>query len=304
MSGFFDRLRTGLTKTRQRLLAPLEEVFNRHKQIDEDFYEELEEILVSADVGISTVTKLMNEIRQTVKKDKVASPIEVRSLLQEIVSEMLSITRPAIDPDIPQVIMVVGVNGVGKTTSIAKLARFYKDHGTPALLVAGDTFRAAAAEQLSVWAQRLNLPIVAHREGGDPAAVIFDGMASANAQKIPIVIADTAGRLHTKQNLLAELGKVHRVLMQNKGERQLRVLLVLDATTGQNAIAQAKAFHEIVGIDGIILTKLDGTAKGGIVLAIANQMKLPIMWIGVGETADDFRPFDPNEFTQALFNKE
>lgn len=301
MAGFFERLRSGLSKTRQRLLEPLEEVFSGHHQIDQDFYDELEEVLVSADVGLPTVEKILSQLRERVKAEKIQEPQAVRGVLKEILIAMVAIPKPDMDAKTPQTIMAVGVNGVGKTTSIAKLAMFYRQEGTNVLLVAGDTFRAAAAEQLTVWAERLKVPIVAHQEGGDPAAVAFDGMASANAQKIPIVIVDTAGRLHTKQNLLAELGKVYRVVEQNKGDRSMRTLLVLDATTGQNAIAQAKTFNEIVGIDGIILTKLDGTAKGGIVLAIADQLQLPIVWIGVGETAEDFRPFEAKDFVEALF---
>lgn len=301
MSGFFDRLRSGLTKTRQRFLEPLEEVFSGHRQIDQNFYDELEEVLVSADVGLPTVEKILKQLKEKVRTERVQEPVAVRDLLKQTLVSMVALPMPDMDGKTPQAIMAVGVNGVGKTTSIAKLAMYYRQEGANVLLVAGDTFRAAAAEQLTVWAERLNVPIIAHQEGGDPAAVAFDGMASANAQKVPIVIIDTAGRLHTKQNLLAELGKVHRVVEQNKGERHMRVLLVLDATTGQNGIAQAKTFNEVVGIDGIILTKLDGTAKGGIILAIADQLQLPIAWIGVGETADDFRPFDAQSFVDALF---
>lgn len=298
---FFDRLRTGLSKTRQRLLEPLEEVFSGHRNIDQDFYDELEEVLVSADVGLPTVERILQQLKERVRAEHVQEPSEVRELLKETLIAMVELPMPDMSHQKPQVIMAVGVNGVGKTTSIAKLALHYHQEETKVLLVAGDTFRAAAADQLTIWAERLNVPIIAHQEGGDPAAVVFDGMVSANAQKIPMVIVDTAGRLHTKQNLLAELGKVYRVVDQNKGDRVMRVLLVLDATTGQNAIAQAKTFNEVVGIDGIILTKLDGTAKGGIILAIADQLQLPIVWIGVGETAEDFRPFDAKAFVEALF---
>lgn len=304
MPKLFERIFTGLAKTRQRILGPLEDLLSRHGKIDQALFDELEEILVCADVGMATTGRLLDDLKSRVQKERISEPQEIRRLLLEAVAGMLKHPAEPVDATTPQVIMVVGVNGVGKTTSIAKLAAQYRAAGAQVLLVAGDTFRAAASEQLSVWAERLHLPIVAHREGGDPAAVVFDGLASANAQRIPVVIVDTAGRLHTKQNLLSELGKIRRVIEQNKGDRILRVFLVLDATTGQNAIAQAKSFQEVTGIDGIILTKLDGTAKGGIVLAIADQLQLPIVWIGVGETADDLRPFDPEEFAHALFTEE
>lgn len=304
MPKLFDRLFNGLAKTRQRIIGPLEDMLSRHGKIDQELFEELEEILVCADVGMATAARLLEDLKDRVKKERIDDPQDVRRLLLEAVAGMLKQPAKQVDVNTPQVIMVVGVNGVGKTTSIAKLAAKFRSEAVDVLLVAGDTFRAAASEQLSVWADRLKIPIVAHREGGDPAAVVFDGLASANAQHIPVVIIDTAGRLHTKQNLLSELGKVRRIIEQNKGDRVFRVFLVLDATTGQNAIAQAKAFREVSGIDGIVLTKLDGTAKGGIVLAIADQLQLPIAWIGVGESADDLRPFDPEEFASALFTEE
>lgn len=304
MPSVFERFKTGLTKTRQRLMGPLEDILSGGRKIDRELFEELEEVLVSADVGMSTAQKLLDQINKRAKEEKIQDASEIRRLLQDAIKEMLLIPGASANPDEPKVIMAIGVNGVGKTTSIAKLASYYRQAGKDVLLVAGDTFRAAAADQLTVWAGRLNVPIIAHKDGSDPAAVVFDGLASANAHKVPIVIVDTAGRIHTKQNLLSELGKIHRVVNQNLSGRTLQTLLVLDATTGQNAIAQAKTFNEAAGIDGIILTKLDGTAKGGIVIAIADQLNLPIVWIGVGETIDDLRPFDAGEFAEALFAEE
>ncbi|HEX2954983.1 MAG TPA: signal recognition particle-docking protein FtsY [Bacillota bacterium] len=304
MPGVFERFKAGLAKTRQRFLGPLGDILSGNRKIDQELYEELEEVLVSADVGMATAKKLLDRVAERVKQEKTQDASDVRRFLQDAIIELLNVKSVEVDPGEPKVIMVVGVNGVGKTTSIAKLASFYRQAGQELLLVAGDTFRAAAADQLTIWAERLEVPIIAHNEGGDPAAVVFDGLASANAHKTPIVIVDTAGRIHTKANLLSELGKIQRVLVQNKGERKLQVLLVLDATTGQNAIAQAKTFNEVAGIDGIILTKLDGTAKGGIVIAIADQLNLPIVWIGVGEGVDDLRPFDASEFAEALFAEE
>ncbi|HBK69391.1 MAG TPA: signal recognition particle-docking protein FtsY [Firmicutes bacterium] len=244
----------------------------------------------------------MDKLKEKVKTEKTDQINEIKGYLREIMTALLSVLSPPdLDTDLPLALLVVGVNGVGKTTSIAKLAEYYKGKDKSCLLVAGDTFRAAAIDQLRVWGQRLGIDLIHHQEGADPGAVAFDGISAANARKVDVAIFDTAGRLHTKVNLMTELKKVHRVVSQNLGERRLLNLLVLDATTGQNALSQARAFHEAVGIDGIILTKLDGTAKGGIVLAIAAELGLPIVWLGIGEQSEDLRRFDPDEFVKALF---
>ena len=300
--GFVSRLKASLTKTRQRFLAPLEEAMLFHKKISPEFYEELEEILIASDVGYKTTSLLLDKLKEKVKTEKTDQINEIKGYLREIMTALLSVLSPPdLDTDLPLALLVVGVNGVGKTTSIAKLAEYYKGKDKSCLLVAGDTFRAAAIDQLRVWGQRLGIDLIHHQEGADPGAVAFDGISAANARKVDVAIFDTAGRLHTKGNLMTELKKVHRVVSQNLGERRLLNLLVLDATTGQNALSQARAFHEAVGIDGIILTKLDGTAKGGIVLAIAAELGLPIVWLGIGEQSEDLRRFDPDEFVKALF---
>ncbi|HBT16263.1 MAG TPA: signal recognition particle-docking protein FtsY [Firmicutes bacterium] len=300
--GFVSRLKASLTKTRQRFLAPLEEAMLFHKKISPEFYEELEEILIASDVGYKTTSLLLDKLKEKVKTEKTDQINEIKGYLREIMTALLSVLSPPdLDTDLPLALLVVGVNGVGKTTSIAKLAEYYKGKDKSCLLVAGDTFRAAAIDQLRVWGQRLGIDLIHHQEGADPGAVAFDGISAANARKVDVAIFDTAGRLHTKVNLMTELEKVHRVVSQNLGERRLLNLLVLDATTGQNALSQARAFHEAVGIDGIILTKLDGTAKGGIVLAIAAELGLPIVWLGIGEQSEDLRRFDPDEFVKALF---
>ncbi len=300
--GFVSRLKASLTKTRQRFLAPLEEAMLFHKKISPEFYEELEEILIASDVGYKTTSLLLDKLKEKVKTEKTDQINEIKGYLREIMTALLSVLSPPdLDTDLPLALLVVGVNGVGKTTSIAKLAEYYKGKDKSCLLVAGDIFRAAAIDQLRVWGQRLGIDLIHHQEGADPGAVAFDGISAANARKVDVAIFDTAGRLHTKVNLMTELEKVHRVVSQNLGERRLLNLLVLDATTGQNALSQARAFHEAVGIDGIILTKLDGTAKGGIVLAIAAELGLPIVWLGIGEQSEDLRRFDPDEFVKALF---
>lgn len=301
-AGIFSRLKAGLAKTKERFIGSLEDVLSFHQQISPELYEELEEVLVSADVGIDTATLLIEKLQERVKKEKPQSTAGIMEYLKEIISELLSVPPPAALKEAPLAILVIGVNGVGKTTSIAKLADFYQEEGKSCLLVAGDTFRAGAIDQLKVWGERLQIDVIHHQEGADPGAVVYDGMAAANARHTDVVIIDTAGRLHTKANLMSELKKVHRIVSQNLGGRNLVNLLVLDATTGQNALAQAKTFQEAVGVDGIILTKLDGTAKGGITLAISAQLGLPLVWVGVGEQLGDLRPFVAEEFVEALFS--
>lgn len=300
--GFFNRLKAGLSKTKERFIGGLEEVISFHQQISPELYEELEEVLVSADVGIDTATLLIEKLKERVKKEKAQTTAGIMEYLKDIIVEMLSIPAPPELKEVPLVLLTIGVNGVGKTTSIAKLADHYQHEGKSCLLVAGDTFRAGAIEQLKVWGERLKIDVIHHQEGADPGAVVFDGMAAVNARHTDVVIIDTAGRLHTKVNLMSELKKVHRIVGQNLGGRSLVNLLVLDATTGQNALAQAKTFQEAVGVDGIILTKLDGTAKGGITLAISAQLGLPIVWVGVGEQSGDLKPFEAKEFVEALFS--
>ena len=297
------KLKNSLARTRQRLVHQLEEALSLHSRISPELYDELEEILITTDVGLETSGRVLEELKARVKESREERPEMVREFLKEILVDLLSLpVPPAIDRP-PLAILVVGVNGVGKTTSIAKLAAYYKAKGCSCLLVAADTFRAAAGEQLAAWGERLGVEIVRSREGSDPGAVVFDGLAAANARRIDVVIIDTAGRLHTKANLMAELEKVYRVCTRNLGDRNLLTLLVLDAGTGQNGLNQARVFQETVGVDGIILAKLDGTARGGIVLAVADQLRLPVVWVGTGEQPDDLRLFDARSFVTALFDE-
>ena len=300
----FDRLKAGLSRTRSGLVANLESVFASARQLDAAFYEELEDTLIMADVGVATSTALISRLQRSVKEKHLTQPVEVKELLEAEI-EALFLTAGAEPFDFQttqQVYLVVGVNGVGKTTTIAKLAAKFKGQHRQVLLVAGDTFRAAATEQLMLWGERLGIPVIHHQEGADPAAVVFDGLAAGKARQSDPIIVDTAGRLHTKVNLMAELKKVQRVIQQHLEGRTLKTLLVIDATTGQNAINQTEVFNEALGIQGLILTKLDGTAKGGIVLALADQFKIPIYFIGVGEQAEDLQEFQPIAFTKALFD--
>lgn len=300
--GFFGRLKQGLTKTRNNFLNGLETVFTSSK-IDQDLYNDLEDILIMADVGMETTSFLLDKLKQTVKEKSIVDPTRLRPILAEEIRNLLMVAenKPIDFSGKDQIYLVVGVNGVGKTTTIAKLAARFREHKRQVLLVAADTFRAAATEQLQQWGERLQVPVIHHQEGADPGAVVYDGMAAAKARRAEIVIVDTAGRLHTKVNLMEELKKVKRIILQNIDGRRLYTLLVLDATTGQNALNQVKTFHEAIGVDGIAITKLDGTAKGGIILAIANQFKIPICLVGVGEKQDDLQDFDAQAFAAALF---
>jgi fused signal recognition particle receptor len=302
-SGFFAKLKAGLSKTRSNLVSNLENVFAGAPKIDEELFTDLEDTLIMADVGMETTTYLLDKLRQAGKDEKVSEPEQLKELLiGEIKSILTSVDVKPMDFTAKnRVYLIVGVNGVGKTTTIAKLAAKFREHNQQVLLVAADTFRAAATEQLVTWGERLGVPVIHHQEGADPAAVVFDGMTAAKARKSDVVIIDTAGRLHTKVNLMEELKKVKRIVTQNLDGRILENILVLDATTGQNAISQTKVFDEAMKLDRLILTKLDGTAKGGITLAIANQFKIPIALIGVGEKKEDLQEFDALEFTQALF---
>ena len=276
-------------------------VFSGFFSIDEDFFDELEENLILADMGMDTTLEAVEELRGRVKEKKIKDPEEVKACLREILVEMLDVGDVALDlAGKPAVLLMIGVNGVGKTTTIGKLASLLKKEGNRVLLAAGDTFRAAAADQLSIWADRAQVEIVRHEEGSDPAAVVFDAMNAARARKADVVLVDTAGRLHNKQNLMNELNKMSRVIDRESPDSSKEVLLVLDATTGQNGLIQAKQFGESAGITGIVLTKLDGTAKGGIVLAIAKELGVPVKFVGLGEGIDDLQPFDAAELAQAL----
>jgi len=296
--GLFSRLFKGLSKTRGNLTDKVDDLVRETRKIDEDFYEELEDILVMADCGVKAVTVIMDELRARVKAQNVKDAATAREMLKAIMIEQMDIPRPPLKW--PMVMLMVGVNGVGKTTTIGKLALRFQSIGRRVMLCAGDTFRAAAAEQLTVWAERARVPIVRHEEGADPAAVVFDAVKSAKAQGADLLLVDTAGRLHNKKNLMDELNKMRRVLDREYPEADVRCILVLDATTGQNGLAQARAFKEVAEIGGIILTKLDGTAKGGIALAIRQELEVPVWYIGVGEGIDDLQPFGAKDFVEAL----
>ena len=276
-------------------------IFSGLFTVDEDFFEELEESLILSDMGMDTTMEAVETLRERVKERKLKEPEEVKACLREILVEMLDVGETTLDlSGKPAVILMIGVNGVGKTTTIGKLAHLLREEGNRVLLAAGDTFRAAAADQLAIWAERAKVEIVRHEEGSDPAAVVFDAMNAARARRVDVVLVDTAGRLHNKQNLMNELGKIRRVVDREGTESSKEVLLVLDATTGQNGLIQAKQFGESAGITGIVLTKLDGTAKGGVVLAIAKELGVPVKYVGLGEGMEDLQPFDPVAFAQAL----
>jgi fused signal recognition particle receptor len=301
--GIFDKLKSGLAKTRDNFSSRVNGLINSSKVIDEEFYDQLEELLILADVGAKAAESIINDIRKQVKQQKLRAPEQVRALLKDELERVLSKNAASKDMDLyPRIILVVGVNGVGKTTTIGKLAYKFKQDGRKVLLAAADTFRAAATEQLEIWSQRAGVDIVKHEEGSDPAAVVFDAIQSAKAKKADVIICDTAGRLHNKKNLMEELKKVNRVVEREYPEAYKEVLLVLDATTGQNAISQARVFKEAVDINSIALTKLDGTAKGGVVIAIADELSVPVKYIGVGEGIDDLQDFEPQNFVSALLD--
>jgi len=297
--GLFAKLREGLTKTRDTLMGRVDTLVKETRKIDEDFYEELEDILLMSDCGMKATTAIMDELRRRVSENKVKDADTAKQMLKDIMIEQMDIPRPPLRW--PMVMLVVGVNGAGKTTTIGKLALRFQNIGRRIILCAADTFRAAAADQLTVWAERARVPIVKHAEGADPAAVVYDSIQSAKAQGADLLIVDTAGRLHNKKNLMDELNKMRRVIDREFPEADVRCMLVLDATTGQNGLAQARAFKEVCEIGGIILTKLDGTAKGGIALAIRQELEVPVWYIGVGEGIDDLQPFNAKDFVEALF---
>lgn len=301
--GLFQRLKEGLSKTHKGLVDKVDQAILGRKKIDEDLYDELEEILVTSDMGVQTSYKLIERVRERLRRGESDDAALVKRYLKEEILGILKDTGNGIDTrrGKPFVIMVVGVNGVGKTTTIGKLASRYMGEGRSVLLCAGDTFRAAAIEQLEVWGERAGCGVIKHKEGSDPSAVLFDALKAAQGRGTDILIADTAGRLHTKTNLMDELKKTRRVVEREVPGAPHEVLLVLDATTGQNAVSQAKLFKEAVEITGIVLTKLDGTAKGGVVISIVDELKIPVKFIGIGEGVEDLRPFEPSEFVEALF---
>ena len=299
--GFFDKIKQGLAKTRAAFSETLEEVFSNADAIDDDFFDELEETLILADLGMETVNKLMEELRRRVVNRGLTTTEHVKFNLKLILNDMLNVGTPELNLSTsPSVILVIGVNGVGKTTTIGKIAKQLTGQGKKVTLVAGDTFRAAAADQLEIWAQRSGAAIVRQNEGADPASVVFDGIQSAKAKGSDVIIIDTAGRLHNKTNLMNELNKISRIVNRELPEAAKEVLLVLDGTTGQNGLIQAKQFKEIAGVTAIAITKLDGTAKGGIVIAVSDALKVPVKFVGVGEQADDLMPFVAKDFVEAL----
>ncbi|WP_297964845.1 signal recognition particle-docking protein FtsY [uncultured Anaerovibrio sp.] len=303
--GFFDKLKKGLTKTRETITEKIEKLVIGYADIDDDLLDELEEILIMADVGVNTTDNLMAAVRKGIKKKEINSPEDLKPFLAKKISELLTKDSDTtkIAQSGPTVILVIGVNGVGKTTTIGKLSNYYREQGKTVMLAAADTFRAAAIDQLEIWGERTNAKVIRHEENSDPAAVAFDAVKAAVARNVDILLIDTAGRLQTKSNLMEELKKINRVIQREIPEAPHETLLVLDATTGQNAISQAKLFTEAAPISGVVLTKLDGTAKGGVVIGIKAELSMPVKWIGVGEGVDDLRPFVAEDFAKALFEK-
>jgi len=301
---FFTKIKNGLEKTRKNIINGIENVLKGFNKIDDDLYDELEETLIMADIGVDTSVAIIDKVKELVKKEKVSDVNEIKNLIIRVITEMLKSEDDNFDLKSPSVILVIGVNGVGKTTTIGKLTNNFKNQGKKVILAAADTFRAAAIDQLEIWGQRNNVNVIKHQENSDPGAVVFDAVQAAKARKADVLICDTAGRLHNKKNLMEELKKIFKIIKREYSDAQIEVFLVLDATTGQNALQQAKIFKEAADITGLILTKLDGTAKGGIVIAIKNELKIPVRFIGVGEGIDDLQPFDANEFAKALFDNE
>ena len=302
--GFFERLKSGLSKTKNAIVGKLDDFFKQFVRIDEDFFDELEELLISADIGVRTTEEILDKLRDFVRDNRVKDCEVIREELFRMLRELVGESEPLKMDTKPSVILIIGVNGVGKTTSIGKISAELKSQGKKVVVAAADTFRAAAAEQLTVWCDRAGVDIVKQSAGADPAAVVFDAINSAKSKNADVLIIDTAGRLHNKKNLMDELAKINRVISRELPDASRETLLVLDATTGQNAVVQAKEFKSAAEITGLILTKLDGTAKGGIVLSIKKELDIPVKFIGVGEKIEDMKPFDPDEFANALFEKE
>lgn len=299
--GLFEKLKNGLKKTKDSMMGKIERLLNSFTKIDEELFEELEDTLITSDIGVNTSVRICDKLREKVKENGIKDPTEIKKLLKDIISEMLGEDTPLDISTTPSVILVIGVNGVGKTTTIGKLSNKLKNDGKKVLVAAADTFRAAAIDQLEVWCNRAGVDIIKHKEGSDPAAVVFDALQAAKSRNIDVVICDTAGRLHNKKNLMDELKKISRIVHQQAENCAIEVLLALDATTGQNAVNQAKQFNDAADITGIILTKLDGTAKGGIIISIADDLKIPVKLVTVGEQIDDLQPFVAKDFVNALF---
>lgn len=301
--GFFSRLVAGLSKTRNNIVAGIESIFSGFSSIDDEFYEELEEILIMADLGINTTGAIIEDLKRKVKEQKIKEPKECKELLIQSIMEQMKVSEADYEfENRKSIVLLIGVNGVGKTTSVGKLAGQLKDKGKKVLVAAADTFRAAAIEQLTEWSERAGVEIIAQKEGSDPAAVIYDAVVAAKARNTDVLICDTAGRLHNKKNLMEELRKIDRVITREYPDAYRETLVVLDGTTGQNALAQARQFNEVAEITGIILTKLDGTAKGGIAIAIQSELGIPVKYIGIGEHIDDLQKFNAEDFVNALFN--
>lgn len=300
--GFFEKLKNGLKKTKDSMMSRIENLLHSFTKIDEELFEELEETLIMCDIGVNTSVKICDMLRERVKKDGVTDPAMIKDMLKDVITEMLGEEQPLDMSTTPSVILVIGVNGVGKTTTIGKLSYELHNEGKRVIVAAADTFRAAAIDQLQVWTERAGVDIIKHNEGSDPAAVVFDALTAAKARNADVVICDTAGRLHNKKNLMDELKKISRIVHQQAEGCALEVLLALDATTGQNAVNQAQQFNEVADITGIILTKLDGTAKGGIIISITDDLKIPVKLVTVGEKIDDLQPFNARNFVDALFD--
>ncbi len=301
--GFFKRLRAGLAKTRNNIVRGIDAVFSGFSSIDDDFYEELEEILIMGDIGVNATTSIIERLKEQVKEQRIKDPMECKQLLIDSIKEQMHVEETAYEFEEKQsIVMVIGVNGVGKTTSVGKLAGKLKDNGRKVLIAAADTFRAAAGDQLAEWARRADVPMIGGNEGTDPASVVFDAVNAARARKVDVLLVDTAGRLHNKKNLMEELRKMNRIIDREFPDAHRENLIVLDGTTGQNALVQAKEFGDVADLTGIILTKMDGTAKGGIAVAIQSELKVPVKYIGVGESIDDLQKFNSDDFVNALFN--
>lgn len=300
--GFFEKLKQGLTKTKGNFTDKISQMLKLYVNIDEDLFEELEEILITSDIGVETSLEIIERLREKIKEEKIKDPVEVKPCLKKVILEILGGESVSINPEkTPEILLIVGVNGVGKTTSIGKISAKLKKNGYKVLMAAADTFRAAAIDQLEVWSKRSGVDLVKHQEGSDPAAVVYDAIQAAKARNTDVLICDTAGRLHNKKNLMDELSKINRIIEREYTDAEKHTYLVLDATTGQNAVLQAKQFMEVCKVDGIVLTKLDGTAKGGIVISIKHQLDIPVKLIGVGEGIEDLQEFNPEEFVEALF---
>ena len=301
--GFFARLKEGLTKTRDNIVRGIDRVFSGFSAIDEDFFEELEEILIMGDIGVTATGQIIERLKEQIRETHIKEPSECKQLLIDSIKEQMRVDETAYEFENRQsVIMVIGVNGVGKTTSVGKLAGKLKDNGRKVLIAAADTFRAAAGEQLAEWAKRAEVPMVGGNEGADPASVVYDAVSAAKARGVDVLLIDTAGRLHNKKNLMEELRKMNRIIDREYPDAHRENLIVLDGTTGQNALVQAREFGDVANLTGIILTKMDGTAKGGIAVAIQSELKIPVKYIGVGETIEDLQKFDSDEFVNALFD--